>query len=113
IERASGESAAVARPVRERRATPARQLSAVERSRLKREARSGAIGSFKLWWAEASNGARTAVYGLLGLLAFGALAGIWVFALSPGETRPDVPEPTELTNTPIEYTFGSGREAFF
>lgn len=111
IERSAGQ-AATARPVRGR-ATPARQLSAVERSRLKREARTGAIGSFKLWWAEASNAARGGIYGLLGLLALGAMAGLWVFVLSPGDKGPDIPEPMDLTAMPIEHSFGAGPDAYF
>jgi len=106
LERAG--QASVARPVRDRQVTPARALSAVERSRLKREAREGLIGVFKLWWAEASNAARGAIYGAAGLAAFGVLALIWVVVLKPADKGPDIPEPDALTSTPIEHSFGLG-----
>jgi pSer/pThr/pTyr-binding forkhead associated (FHA) protein len=96
-------------PVRERRQTPARpQLSAVERSRLKREAREGIGGMIKLWWAESSAVGRALVY--LGGVATvaGALALVWWAVLRDGQSGPGLAEPTELSSNPVEYSFGLG-----
>ena len=101
-------------PVRERRQTPARpQLSAVERSRLKREAREGIGGLIKLWWIESSAIGRALVY--LGGVATvaGALALVWWAVLRDGQKGPNIPEPTELSSAPVEYSFGLGEGVDF
>ncbi len=101
--RSSG--AAVARPDR----SPPRdgKLSAAERARIRRESR-GPIGALKVFWIESGPGARTGavVAAAVVLLAAVALPGYFWWARAGGPTLG--PEPSVLTNTPIEASFGLG-----
>ncbi|MGV3625418.1 MAG: FHA domain-containing protein [Archangium sp.] len=87
--RASGETAA---------------LSAADRARYLRE---GPIGRVKLWWAEASQGARIAVSIVTGIVLLGAIGG-GVYAVMPHETKTRAKEPEVLTGNPVEASFGVG-----
>lgn len=101
-----GEDAPV--PSRPRGSSGGAALSAADRARIKRQ-QSGASAGFTIWWAEASKRQRGALVGAVStvVLALGG-AGVW-FGLVDHEVKEELPpEPTELSNQPIEYSFGLG-----
>jgi hypothetical protein len=87
----------------ERRAVP---LSAAERARMRRQS-GDAVGRFRVFWAEASNRARGITAALFGAFGLGVL-GLLIWALKPPPDYQPPPEPTELTGTPIQESFGLG-----
>jgi len=81
------------------------QISAAEKARLKRKS-GGALGGFKIFWAEASKGKR-AVVASAGALAAAGMVGLIVWAVMPeGPAGPSGPEPSVLSSNPIEDSFG-------
>lgn len=80
------------------------RLSAAERARLKR---GGAVGAAKLFWIDASRPKRLAVAGGGGLFLLMVLA-LFVSVLIPEETKKKKPEATEVTDEPIDQSYGVG-----
>lgn len=86
-------------------------LSASERARIKRE-QSGALANFLIWWKETTQAKRNLAMGGGGVAAL-ALIGIifWAVTLEdPNDPNKKKlpPEPTELSSTVIEHSFGLG-----
>ncbi|MBX7113715.1 MAG: FHA domain-containing protein [Myxococcaceae bacterium] len=81
-------------------------LSAAEKARLRRQS-GEAMGKLLIFWAEASTTARALVAAGGGLFVLGALA-VLVWVLSPPSAPKPPPEPTELSSTPIQESFGLG-----
>ncbi len=75
-----------------------------ERARLKR---GGAVGAAKLFWIDASRPKRLAVAGGGGLFLLMVLA-LFVSVLIPEETKKKKPEATEVTDEPIDQSYGVG-----
>lgn len=99
---------AVARPPAER--PQARGLSAAERARIRRES-SKLVAALRIFWADASAGARTAIVAVVAMLVLApVVAGVRAF-LNAREAGPKLPpEPSALTAAAVEYSFGLGKD---
>jgi pSer/pThr/pTyr-binding forkhead associated (FHA) protein len=98
---------AVARPSRPERGG---SLSASERARIKRE-QSGALANFSIWWAETTQQKRNMVMGgagVVGLAVIGLVANVLLAEDEATLKKKLPPEPTELSGTPVEHSFGLG-----
>ena len=93
-----------------RRSSPgSAAISAAEKARLKRKS-GGALGGFQIFWAEAGKQKRIVVGGIAGLVVAGGLgAGIWAI-IPDGPTGPVGTEPEQLSQKPIEDSFGLGAD---
>ncbi len=80
-------------------------ISAADKARLKRKS-GGAVGGFRIFWAEASTATRMAVGGGAALIAAGLVGfGVWNY-MPEGPPLPTGPEPDTLSASPIEDSFG-------
>jgi hypothetical protein len=85
-------------------------ISAAEKARLKRKS-GGALGGFRIFWAEANRTKRIIVGGAGGLVA-ASMLGLLVWSFLPeGPAGPTGPEPDTLSPTPIEDSFGLSAES--
>ncbi len=83
-------------------------ISAAEKARLKRKS-GGAVGGFRIFWAEANKTKRAIVAGSAAVVAAGLIGGL-IFALMPEENVIKGNEPDSLSATPIEDSFGLAAE---
>jgi FHA domain len=83
--------------------------SAAERARLRRQHGGTIVGRAWLWWTQLPPRGRSVAGVAAGLLII-TLVGSLVAVLRPGrpESRPEGPEPTELSFTPLADSFGLG-----
>ncbi len=80
-------------------------ISAAEKARLKRKS-GGALGSFRIYWAE-SGKVRRAIIATVGGLIGAGLVGTLVWAVIPdGPAGPTGTEPDALSARPVEDSFG-------
>ncbi len=85
-------------------------ISAAEKARLKRKS-GGAVGGFRIFWAEADKTKRMIVGGA-GALVAASLVGLLVWSFVPDDKGEKLgPEPELLSGKPIEESFGVSAEA--
>jgi hypothetical protein len=84
-------------------------ISAADKARLRRKS-GGAVGTLRIFWAEASPAKRLIIGIALGVVVLGG-GGAGVYSLLPdGPAGPAGPEPDTLSQKPIEDSFGLGAE---
>ena len=85
-------------------------ISAAEKARLKRKS-GGALGGFRIFWAEASRSKRILVSVAAMVVVAGTLGGAIYAVLPEGPVGPSGPEPGVLSDTAIEDSFGLAAES--
>lgn len=86
------------------------KMDAVERARLRRELQDTLGGQLRLWWLNLDAGPRRITLATL-LLVLVTFGGVLWFVFKPEPTGPQGPvgpEPTALSSTPLNATFGWG-----
>jgi len=86
------------------------ELLAADRARLRRQARETLGGQLLWWWKELSPKGKSMAGVLTGLAVVGlVLLLVSVFRPARATTRPRGPEPTQLSLTPLQDSFGLGQ----
>lgn len=81
-------------------------LTAADRARIRRQS-GPVVGGARIFWADASTTGRALAATGAGVLVLGALA-VLIWAVMPDDSHKPPPEPTELSGSPVEDSFGLG-----